>query len=436
MATVKANKNADGKVISYTVRLCVGRDDRYKQVWRTCTIKRPEGLTPTAEKKEIGRRVDAWVEAQKADYAKTNAKIGKDKITLENFIREHWWKDHVDDPREHTPSTISFYRYMSEDIIDYFGPKKKLNQIDAEDIKRYVKYLRNEARTKKNEPYSATTVQHHFSTLRNILEYARRLHYISFDPCADLSKKEKPKRDNKGIDFLDRNEAEQFLTALDNECFEALSKMKSANTEHERAQYQGVYWNKLFWRCYFNVLLFAGLRRGEAVGLQWGDIDGKKMELAIKRNVSVDKQSATKIHIGLPKNGEEDTVSLSSHLYSLLMQLKHEQEAKFGARMMPGAFVFCKDNDTFSPIYPTTATRYLSKFIERNHFTGISPHDLRHTAGTLALEGGANIKQVQRFLRHKDPSTTMRFYAGVSDEMQHKTVDGIQQLLNRDKKKA
>lgn len=35
----------------------------------------------------------------------------------------------------------------------------------------------------------------------------------------------------------------------------------------------------------------------------------------------------------------------------------------------------------------------------------------------LALQGGADLKQVQSLLGHSDPSTTMKFYAGVTDEM-------------------
>lgn len=92
----------------------------------------------------------------------------------------------------HTPSSISFFRYMSNDLIDYFGERKRLSQIDVEAVKRYIKYLNTNAKTKKGEPYSKWTIKHHFSVLRNILEYARRMHYIPSDPCQDLSPKEKP----------------------------------------------------------------------------------------------------------------------------------------------------------------------------------------------------------------------------------------------------
>lgn len=241
MATIIPKKNKSGEVISYKIMVCVGRDDAtYKQIWRTRTIKRPEGLTPAREKKEVQRIADEWERGQKEEYDKNHAKVDKDKITLADFIKSHWWTDHVMDGT-HTPSSISFYQYMSDDILAYFGPKKQLKQIDAEAVKRYVKFLNTEARTKQGKPYSATTVQHHFGTLRNILEYARRFHYIKFDPCQDLSQKEKPHREKKKVDFLEASKAREFMLCLENE--------------------------PLFWRAFVNVLLTCGLRRGEAVGL-------------------------------------------------------------------------------------------------------------------------------------------------------------------------
>ncbi len=62
----------------------------------------------------------------------------------------------------------------------------------------------------------------------------------------------------------------------------------------------------------------------------------------------------------------------------------------------------------------------------------MSARDLRHTAATLALEGGADLKQVQQLLGHKDPATTMRFYAGVTEEAERSTtVQGIESVLSR-----
>ena len=401
MATITERKDKQGN-ISYLVRVCVGRDEDYKQVWRSTTIKRPEGLTPKKTKEEVDRLAKEWEREQRAEYKKTKAKESKDRITFAAFVRDHWWKDHVEDG-SHTPATISFYKHMTDDLLAYFGPKKRLAQIDAEDVKRYIKYCNTEAKTKRGEPYSPTTTQHHFNTLRSVLEYARRFRYIQFDPCQDLSQKEKPKRSKKQIDFLAPDDAKSFLTALDAE--------------------------PLFWRAFMNLLITTGLRRGEAVGLQWGDIDPDKLTITVQRNVTIDKNSPEKYHIGDTKTGEDRTVPVSPRVLALLMALKDEHQKKFGAVIFPTAFVFCSAADAYKPIYPTEPTRWQRKFTERHNLPKVSPHDLRHTAATLALEGGANLKQVQSLLGHSDPSTTMSFYAGVTEEAQRRTVDGIENLL-------
>ena len=43
--------------------------------------------------------------------------------------------------------------------------------------------------------------------------------------------------------------------------------------------------------------------------------------------------------------------------------------------------------------------------------TGVTPHILRHTAGSLALASGASVVTVQRLLGHKDATTTMNVYS-------------------------
>ena len=401
MATILEKKNKAGAVTSYKFMTCLGRDEQYRQIWRTKTVKRPEGLTPARERKEIERQANEWERAQREDYQRNRRADDRERITFADFIGQHWMPDHVLDGT-HTPSTISFYQHMIDDVIDYFGKKVRLNQIDAETVKRYIGFLRKEAKSKKGEPYSASTIQHHYKTLVNVLDYARRMHYIDANPCADLSPKEKPRKAEKKIDFLDSTQAREYLRCLEAE--------------------------PLFWRAFQNILITTGLRRGEAVGLQWGDISADKLTLTISRNVTIDKDAAEKYHIGQTKGKEARTVPLSRRVYTLLMKLKAEQTENYGV-LMPRAFIFCRADDPYKPLYPTEPTRWQRKFVKRHGLENVSPHDLRHTAATLALEGGADLKQVQELLGHKDPTTTMQFYAGVSEKQQRATVEGIEKMI-------
>ena len=398
-------KNKDGEILRYKFRCCVGRDERNKQIWKTKTISvddpRIEGKTPAALRKELLRIKAEWDNEQKETFANSPSALDKNKITFDSFVTMKWWQDHVMDG-SHKPTAIQFYKYMSNDLISYFG-KKRLRSISGEDIKRYIKFLNNEAVTKKGEPLSATTKQHLFGTLRNILEYARRFHYIDSNPCQDLSQKEKPQREKKKVDFLEPEQAQRFLRALEKE--------------------------PLFWRCFENILITCGLRRGECLGLEWQDIDEKKLTITIARNVTMDKNSELKYHIGTPKTGEGRTVPISKRLFNMLQDLRREQEKKFDVKFAPTAFIFCSPNNPLKPIFPTEPTRWQRRFVKRHKLPPVSPHDLRHTAASLALEAGANLKEVQMLLGHQDPSTTLAFYAGITEAAERKVIEGIENIL-------
>lgn len=401
MATILEKRSKmTGEIISYKFMCCVGRDEMNKQIWRTKTIDRPDGFTPVKEQKEVQRIASEWEREQKAEYARTHSKDDKMHITLAAFIQNHWWPDHVLNG-DHTPKGVEFFRYTSDKVIEYFGTKK-LGQIDAEAVKRYVKWLRTEARTISGKPFSDSTVKHYYSTLCNILKYAERFGYIDHDPTDKLTVKEKPRVEHKPIDFLAPEEAKRYLACLEQE--------------------------PLFWQCFDNVLITCGLRRGEAVGLQWGDLDGKKMTLTVQRNVTIDRYAENKIHVGETKTKKARTIPMSPRVYDLLQKFRAEQTELFG-KVEDTDFIFCSPESAQQPIYPTVPTKWQARFVERNKLPHVSPHDLRHTAATLALESGASLKQVQMLMGHSNPATTMQYYTGVTEEAQKRTVEGIENLL-------
>ena len=429
MATIDERKDKDGKLVGYRIRVYLGRDEHKKQIRRTMTIDRPEGLTPKKEKKEVQRIADAWEREQREEFEKNKNKINerrfsvKSKITLCDFIDNHWIKKHVKNGK-HTPDTVAFYQSMANDIKDYFQsefPDIKLCSVDKENVLDYLAYLRTKARTKNGKPYGATTIQHHFSTLRNILGYAVYIEYIKEDPCRKIKQNDRPRREDREVDFLSGDEAVRFIQCLESE------EEKKYWDRHKNSY--------LFWKCLVNALMLTGLRRGELVGLQWRDIDEKNAVLNIRRNVTIDtsnkeeKAPEKKIHVGETKGKRIRRVPISGYLLELFKEYRVEQDEKFKKQLKPEDYIFCRSGKKDIPIYPTEPTRMLKKFIKRNGLSDVSPHDLRHTAASLAIESGANIKQVQKLLGHKDAATTLKFYTGITEKAQRKTVDGIESIL-------
>lgn len=59
---------------------------------------------------------------------------------------------------------------------------------------------------------------------------------------------------------------------------------------------------------------------------------------------------------------------------------------------------------------------------------GLTPHELRHTAASLAVSAGANVKAVQRMLGHKSAAMTLDVYSGLFDD----DLDGVADRLDAD----
>jgi integrase len=55
----------------------------------------------------------------------------------------------------------------------------------------------------------------------------------------------------------------------------------------------------------------------------------------------------------------------------------------------------------------------------------IAPHDLRHTAASLAISAGANVLDVSRMLGHENPSVTLRVYSDLFDSDLDKVSDAL-----------
>ena len=403
MATIDTRRNAKGEITGYRLRCCVGRDELDKQVWRTSTIARPEGLTPAKEKKAVEYLAAEWEENVKEEYKRTNTKVDKTKISFADFIEKIWIPNFVLDGT-HKPYGISFYRNMANIIVSYFeGKRIRLNAVDTATVKMFIVYLNTKARTKNGEPYSAESRVHIYGTLRNILGFARRMGFIKENPCDGLSTKERPHKEQKPVDFLSKEQAKLFLAALEKE--------------------------SLFWQAYTNILLFCGLRRGEALALTWKDIDADKMQLNVSRNVTVDKNSPDGYAIITPKSGKGRVVPISERLLSMLMQLKREREEKLQVKLFPTMHIFSRTDNPQMPLYPTSPTAWMRRFTKKNNLPSISPHDLRHSCATLMLAAGAQMKDVQLILGHADVTTMLKFYVGSNEESRRDAAEGIESLI-------
>ena len=400
----------------YRVRACMGRDHEGKQVWRTTTISRAQiedeatrqgidRLTPKKLEKLVEGLANAWEATEKEKYSKAPTAKDKGRTTVRAFIDDIWIPTSVEDGKK-SPNSVKFFKNTSRPIIDFMGDKR-MNQVDTELCSRFVSYLNTTAKTKGGEQLSQTSQMHIFGTLRNILRTARRWKYIHYDPTEDMTRNERPRREKKPVEFLTESEAQEFIKALQEEPIKK--------------------------RAYFSLLLVTGMRRGEAVALQWSDIDtgknGGTPSITVRKNAVVDKAQPNGRLIKDTKTGETRVIPITETTVKMLLELKADTENTMGASVMPSAFVFCVDDDPYTCIFPSTPTRWMEGIIKRHGLKKCTVHELRRTFATLALQAKVDPKTVAAITGHADVSTLFKFYSGTDAEQQRKAVDGIEAIL-------
>ncbi|GAA2811262.1 tyrosine-type recombinase/integrase [Mycolicibacterium pallens] len=150
------------------------------------------------------------------------------------------------------------------------------------------------------------------------------------------------------------------------------------------------------------TLAYTGLRWGETIGLRISDLDLLRKRALIHENAV---QSGTGIHVGSPKAHKQRTVPLPEFLVPMLARLC---ENKSRADLLFG------DGEHLRRPHPISG--WFAKAVAASGVPRVTPHDLRHTAASLAVSAGANVKAVQRMLGHASAAMTLDLYADLFDD--------------------
>lgn len=164
----------------------------------------------------------------------------------------------------------------------------------------------------------------------------------------------------------------------------------------------------------FYTLLTTGLRRGEALALQWGDIDLLGAELSVKR--AIQHLTDGRTVITQPKTEKSArTISISPSTALVLSKHRGEEDAKrraLGQVLTDESYVFCRDNG--EPYLPDSITHAFTQTAKRAGLDGIHLHSARHGFATLMLKANVHPLTVSRMLGHSNIQTTLNIYSHLS----------------------
>ena len=171
------------------------------------------------------------------------------------------------------------------------------------------------------------------------------------------------------------------------------------------------------------------MRQGELLALRWQDVElGRSGKPAITVRLSADTR--TKPRVSSTKTGRERKISLGPRTVELLTAHRSRQlvERMKATTWEDLGLVF--PNDRGGIRRRESAVRSLKRLLaEADLPTNFRFHDLRHTAGTLALRQGVPLHTVSKMLGHSDPAMTLRRYAHVLDDMREDAGRAMDKLF-------
>ncbi len=179
----------------------------------------------------------------------------------------------------------------------------------------------------------------------------------------------------------------------------------------------------------FRLIAHTGLRRGEACGLHWADLDLPAGTMAITEQIV---QLGWDTHTDRPKSDAgERVIALGAAMKALLRSARHAQKTQ---RLAKGdgwadtGYVFT-DNDG-QPWHPAHVTAEFGRLIREAELPPIRLHDLRHGTATQALAAGVDHKVVQDILGHSSSAITLDTYTSVVDELKHAAAEAISDIFD------
>ena len=267
----------------------------------------------------------------------------------------------------------------------------------------HVQKLYNEMLAKGR---NAKTVINVSAVLRKSLDVAMKQGLITSNPC-DAA--ELPKAMRKEIKPLTDAEIPLFLEQIE---------------KHE-------------FRNAYALCLFAGLREGECLGLSWSQVDFEKGRITVSQQLQKTKSGHVEYYIAdTTKSGKPRTIEPPAICFDYLRDEKRRQAQNKlkGGELWNNEWNLVFANGVGRYIEIETFYRKFKKVVAAIGRPDARVHDLRHTAATVAIASGADIKSVQSLLGHATAAFTLDVYAHTSEAMMKDTAARMQSYYDNLKK--
>lgn len=250
---------------------------------------------------------------------------------------------------------------------------------------------------KRGKPLSPSTIRRIHAVLRSALTTAVKRRLIPYNPAEHIElAPENPKRPKPWTP----DQCQTFLTASGQDRLAAL----------------------------YQLMLVTGMRRGEAIGLRWEDVDFEERCLSVEQQIT---EVRGKSVVGTPKTKRGTRlVPLDKETVAALRRHREAQDRErgaWGAAWNEAGLVFTREDGT--ALRPEFASRHFQGLTVKLGLPVIRLHDLRHTNASLALDAGVDLKVVSERLGHSQISVTADLYTHVNPGVGRQAADQIAAAL-------
>jgi len=176
------------------------------------------------------------------------------------------------------------------------------------------------------------------------------------------------------------------------------------------------------------LLATTGMRRGEALGLRWTDLDLDSGRAAVRQTVIAVNHVPT---LGTPKTAKgRRTISLDPATVATLRELRKRQAAErllMGTGWTGHGLVFCRVDGGL--LHPERFSRSFGDRVRQLGLPRVRLHDLRHGWATMALGAGVHPKVVQERLGHANIGITLDVYSHVTAGLHDDAAERVASLV-------
>ena len=363
---------------------------------------KPEiGMTERQAEKEVQRQAFIFEEKCK------NNLIPEKSVKFKDLAEE--WLNLISVTKEQKISSIERLKSCKERTYKAIG-NITVDKLSYRQIQQFILSLAQKGVNQKTgEGLSEKTQKHYICFISDVMKYAIKCGLITNNPC-------------KNISVVKTEKKEKAVYSLE-ELKEILSRInKKAPTDY---------------KIFFMLIAYCGLRRGEALGLEYKDFDFEKGTVSIVRTSNY-RNKSTGIYTSTPKTKTSfRTLVLPQEVLQLIPILKSEhtiQKNKCGDLWNETDRLFI--TWCGQPMHPNTPYTWFERFCEEENLPFKGLHSFRHSFATQAITGGVDISTVSSILGHSQTSTTLNIYTHAVQTANVRAMNVVADLINGKEKSA